>query len=167
MDNFDIAFCSVIDSEGGFTDDPNDAGNYTIDGKLEGTKYGISAKAYAHKLDVKIKDITREMAKEIYRNDYWNPCCCDDLPFPLCAYVFDCAVNQGIKTAITLLQEFCGTTVDGVIGKKTITAANATKKPHYEYLSLRAIKYSKTKGFDLYGKGWYNRLWKVGLYLNK
>ena len=65
---FDTAFANVIGLEGGYTDDPRDRGNWTGgtvgQGKLRGTKYGISAAAFP---TLDIANLTLDAAKAIYR----------------------------------------------------------------------------------------------------
>jgi len=87
-ENFDRAFQLVIGAEGGYVNDPSDAGGET--------KYGISKRAYP---DTDIKSLTLDDAKEIYKQDYWNAVQGDDLPDRLDIVMFDCAVNQGVGAA--------------------------------------------------------------------
>lgn len=46
---------------------------------------------------------SREYAKEFYRREFWNQTGCDGWEWPLDILVFNCAVNQGKKLAISLL----------------------------------------------------------------
>lgn len=87
-----IAF--VLEAEGGdtITETPNDPGGLT--------KYGISQRAYPN-LD--IRALSEQDAKEIYKKDYWIPCNCDGIDYPLDMCVFDCAVNHGVGTALSFL----------------------------------------------------------------
>ena len=77
---FDQCIEHILDSEGRFTLNPNDKGNYTPSGELKGTKYGISARMYP-KLD--IKNLTLEQAKLIYFLIFIGPlvaCGCPNPP---------------------------------------------------------------------------------------
>ena len=58
----------VIESEGGYVNDPDDPGGET--------KYGISKRAYP---EIVIKDLTIKQAKQIYYEDYWTPSKADQL----------------------------------------------------------------------------------------
>lgn len=121
--------------EGGETAelDPNDPGGLT--------KFGISQKAYP---SLDIAHLTRDQAKEIYRRDYWLACKCDDLPRALAISVFDTAVNQGTTKAKRLLQMALATTIDGVIGPKTIEAAAKSNSHHVKlYLAERLAEYAR------------------------
>lgn len=153
------------DVEGEYSLDPDDPGGET--------KFGISKRAYPA-LD--IKNLTREQAAEIYRRDYWEPCQCDELPFPLALAVFDGAVNQGRNASIRLLQLAVESVtgrriaVDGLIGSDTIGAARLAWKidPDWTlaaFLSFRADRYAGTieerPTSRKYRRGWFLRLFKA------
>lgn len=163
--SFDISFQLVVGHEGGFSSDRDDRGNWTSGkvgvGKLNGTKYGVSAMAYP---GLDIKNLTLEKAKEIYRSDYWNRCRCDDLPFPLDYVVFDAAVNHGVSRAVRFLQHAVGATVDGIIGPQTVTRAKAAldqSKVITSFCVARALFYTDIGTFQKYKRGWFNRLFDV------
>lgn len=113
--NYDDAFEKVIGHEKGYVNNPQDPGGET--------KYGISKRAYPNE---NIKDLTLNRAKEIYRQDYWNRCDCDQLPLWIRFHVFDAAVNSGVKRASKWLQISVGASVDGDIGAQTIALARAS-----------------------------------------
>lgn len=121
---FEQAIEFVLAKEGGFTDNPRDAGNWTggrlMQGKLKGTKYGISAASYPGE---DIKSLTRDRAIMLYRRDFWNKLRVDELPEPIRLHVFDFAVNAGLSTAVKRLQEAAGVKIDGDLGPKTITGS--------------------------------------------
>jgi len=88
--NFDIALSFVFQWEGYKSNDPQDSGGKTI--------FGISSKA--HPKDVtKMWDLPKEEAKqiasEIYKNDYWNAMELDDMESKKDIFLFDTAVNMG------------------------------------------------------------------------
>lgn len=148
-ENFKSSLDALFHWEGGYVDDPNDPG-----GK---TKYGISKRAYP---DVDIFKLTKKKAGEIYYNDYWEPCGCEDLPAGMDLLVFDTAVNCGTGTAVKMLQESVGSTVDGVYGPNTLDAAQK-KNPQsalMEYVSRRSVYYGRLDTFGRYGLGWMRRL---------
>lgn len=152
----------VLKMEGGAEgeNDPNDPGGYT--------KFGISSKAYPN-LD--IKNLTVDQAKEIYRNDYWNACRCDELPSSLAISVFDTAVNQGTSKARRLLQVALGVIADGVIGEQTITAAHkADKRTARKFLAERLAAYANTmaknQGLLVYAVNWSNRVLALSELIN-
>lgn len=122
MSNFDDAFKVVIGHEGGYSNDPVDAGGET--------KYGISKRAFPK---VDIKNLTIDEAKAIYKRYYWNRCNLDEIKsYRISLHLFDIAVNCGVGTAGKLVQRAINetskvkTSVDGVIGKKTIANINVS-----------------------------------------
>lgn len=159
--NFDKAFELLIGHEGGYTQNPKDAGNWT-GGKVgvgvnKGTKYGIAANSYPN-LD--IKNLTLNQAKAIYKRDYWDKVKGDQLQPELAFHVFDMAVNSGVARGIKLLQKTVGTGEDGIIGPKTLTAASAmnVNQAVQVYNANRLQFYTSLSSFSTFGKGWVNRV---------
>lgn len=92
----------VLRWEGGLSTDPNDPGNW-YDGKLVGTKYGISAAAWGGMYD--IPSLTLEQAQAIYRQHYWQASGAHKLAWPLSLLVMDTAVLHGVGAATAWLRE--------------------------------------------------------------
>ena len=166
--NFDDAFKLVVGHEGGFTDDAKDTGNCTSGkvgvGKLNGTKYGISAAAYP---TLDIKNITLDHAKEIYKRDYWLKYHCEKVPSDARFSYFDALVNSGPggKTrqgAVIWLQKALGVTADGIIGNKTIAALNDANgaKLAMMFNGYRLMFLTQLNSWGVYGKGWAARVAK-------
>jgi len=148
---FERACQFIFDVEGGYTDDPSDPGGETA--------YGISKRSYPNE---DIPRLSRQRASEIYQKDYWTPCRCDLLPSGLDLLVFDCAVNQGTRKAILLLQAAAKTTEDGVIGPATMNAVRAMGRDAvWEYAALRMQSYAMIPQFTRYGVGWSRRLMRA------
>lgn len=120
----------VLKLEGGYSNLSADPGGET--------NYGISKRAFPH-LD--IKNLTEAEAIEIYYTHYWLPTRPHLIPPHLRFVVFDCAVNNGVRPAIRLLQELAGVHRDGVMGK--ITAAKAEKVTAEAYLAARKRLYER------------------------
>ena len=153
MSDYDQAFSQVISIEGGYSNDPKDPGGET--------QFGISKRSYP---DVDIKALTLDGAKAIYKRDYWDKIKGDQLPYPLNMFMFDAAVNQGVTPAVTLLQKTLGVAQDGIFGVNTVAAANRIGHDALAlYLADRALRYTGTKNFDLYGRGWLKRLFVVAM----
>lgn len=103
--DFNKAFELVVGSEGGYSTDKTDKGNWTGGqvglGEFKGTKYGVSAASYP---DLDIKNLTLEQAKEIYRKNYWDKLSLDGMN-PAAAYVlFDAAINSGVGGARSMME---------------------------------------------------------------
>ena len=149
MNTFDKALSCVLDWEGAITNDPRDPGALT--------KYGISKRAYP---DLDIASLTLENVAVIYHRDYWLPMRCDDLPAPVAVFAFDCAVNQGVGAAAMMLQQAAQCPADGVLGPQTMAAIKVADplKLLRHYATKRQCRYAETKGWDIYGAGWTERL---------
>lgn len=116
-DAFLRAIDFVLRWEGGYDNDPDDPGGET--------NFGIDKRSHP---DVDIKNLTRSGAIEIYHREYWRKIRGDELPEPLSMVVMDIAVNNGTGRAAKWLQEAIGVHADGVIGPKTIAAAQANAR---------------------------------------
>lgn len=131
---FDRAFEIVVGHEGGFQKHPRDAGNWR-NGKLIGTKYGITARDYPNE---DIPNLTLERAKQIYYQNYWRPAGCNALAPALALAVFDSAINSGVGRAKQWLAVSRGDT-------------NALLDARLDF--LRRLSNWKT-----FGRGWQKRI---------
>ena len=149
----------VLSHEGGFTNDPNDPGNYTPEGKLLGTKYGISARSYP---TLDIPNITREAAIDIYEKDFYNRNHLTSLLPAAAFHVLDAAVNHGRGNAIRWMQEALKVAPDGKVGPITKEKMLKLKPDQIDsfillYSAIRLEFYTKLDKFNIYGKGWVRR----------
>ena len=149
---FETAIAFVLSEEGGYSNDPNDPGGET--------NFGISKRAHPN---VDIKNLTQDEAESIYKYLYWDACRCESLPPKLAIIVFDSAVNQGVGTAIKMLQASIGTIQDGIVGPATIERANATDENTIitKFITERVLHYTLSSSFLLYGRGWISRTMRV------
>lgn len=122
----------ILRDEGGFSDDPNDEGNWTGgrvgDGDLVGTNFGISAASYP---TLDIANLTQDDATQIYYTDWWQRYGFGLLVAPFDMKVFDIAINIGSFNAVVLLQRAVNSlggalSLDGIIGRNTCAAVAAT-----------------------------------------
>lgn len=133
---FQAAVAIVLRNEGGFTCDPDDAGNWTGgacgSGRLVGTNFGVSAESYP---DLDIPQLTEAQAAQIYFTDWWAKplpvLAISNLPAGIAWKVLDAAINMGPHTAIRLLQEAmvalgAAVAVDGALGPQTVAATVLT-----------------------------------------
>jgi len=74
-------------------------------------------------------------------------------------------VNQGASTAIKLLQKTLGTVQDGILGNNTLAAIKKADAVELcsMFLADRALRYTGTRNFDVYGRGWFKRLFKIAM----
>jgi len=168
LDDFNKAFDIIIGVEGGFSDDPNDNGNWTggvkNKGTLKGTKYGVSAAAFPN-LD--IQNLTIYQAKEIYYKNYWEKAGCQliCIKYPLNILLFDAAVQHDPSDAKKLLQRALNIPEDGIFGNgsKNKIAQSNINDLCATYLTTRLKYYQSLRLWNTYGNGWSNRLFKVAL----
>ena len=138
--------------------DPDDPGGLT--------KFGIDQRSHP---GTDIRNLTRALATDIYRRDYWQKIRGDELPVPLGEVLFDIAVNNGRARGIKWLQEELGVEVDGVIGPITLDAIRKAKPESLAKALLarregfyRAIA---TGGKAKFLKGWLNRNHALGAFI--
>lgn len=159
--NFDKAITRLLAHEGGFTKNPADRGNWTSGrigvGKLNGTKYGISAMAYPH---VDIKNLTWEQAKAIYLDDFWNSLKANQLADGVAFQLLDFAINSGISNAIRALQRAIGVKDDGVFGPASLAAVNTLSESDLIMLILaeRLDFMASISSWVEFGRGWARRI---------
>lgn len=156
-DRFDRCLDVVIGFEGGFVCDPRDPAGATNMGITIGTLgqwFGRVATAD------EVRDLTRETAADIYRGRYWFVDACERLPAGVDLMMFDCAVNQGVSFAARTLQQSVGVSPDGLIGPRTLAAAQSDSASRLvsSISSLRGQRYRSLPTFAVFGKGWLRRL---------
>lgn len=117
MSKFEKALAYVFDVEKLFSNHPLDRGGPTM--------YGITQVTYdswrrARALAPKaVSSLSRDEAKEIYRQWFWDAAGCELLPETLATCAFDAMVNHRPKVAIGLMQKTLGVPADGMIGPVT------------------------------------------------
>lgn len=131
MADIDSMINDILRREGGYVDHPDDRGG--------ATNYGVTQQTLAEYLgravtkdDVRDMDI--ELAREIYRKNYYYGPKIDRLPEPIQSFIFDCAINHGPVRAIKFVQKVCNAAgvadpigVDGKMGPATERAATSTQ----------------------------------------
>lgn len=125
MANFDEEFKKIRFIEGGYVNDPDDAGGETYLGISR--RYNPNSKIWNIIDEIKKQygiiginnrlknnqEIINEV-KRIYKNNYWDILELDDIPSQKIAHeLFDTAVNCGITTSINLAQQVCNMTITG------------------------------------------------------
>lgn len=130
MTIYDEAWTYVLENEGGYSNNPCDAGG--------ASKYGISLRFLKGlpidegdinkdgKIDKEdIQTLSLEEAKEMYKNHFWLSASCDKIKSRRVAVkLFDMAVNFGVKTAVRMLQKIVGAQQDGIVGPQTLGIVN-------------------------------------------
>lgn len=147
--------------EGGWANDPDDAGGCTMAGVTIATYRQYYGK---DKTCNDLRFITQDEWLEIFKDGYWKPWKADQIKNQSIAQlVVDCGWGSGPKTSIRKVQACLGCKVDGIIGPKTLAALNAEPqeevfnkiwKMRYEWLCNVAKKGNNKK----FLKGWLRRL---------
>lgn len=164
MDNFLKCLAFTLQAEGGYSDNPQDPGNWTGGaigcGVLLGTNCGISAASYP---SLDIQNLTTDQINAIYRQDYYEAIKADFLPLPLAMVGFDAAVNAGVGRSIRWLQQASGVVVDGIIGPKTLAALNMDDPMviAVNALACRIDFYAELSTWPNFGHGWVLRTLKL------
>ena len=117
----------TIDLEGGFVDDPADAGGATC--------WGITARvARRAGYTGHMREMPRAVAAAIYRATVWNPLRLDELALERAAgEIFAAAVHMGSRPAVRHMQralnafnrrgaDYADVRVDGILGSATLAA---------------------------------------------
>lgn len=170
MGCFPEAVKFVLTQEGGATvsDNPNDSGSLT--------KYGISivfagsihldldGDGKTTRADILALDEAHAIA--VYKQYFWDPLSLDQFAPTIACVVFDQAVNQGPAAAIRDLQMALGIQADGKLGPATMGAIKACNAPETlsKLIAYRGLRYTSTKNFGIFGKGWINRLMASALF---
>lgn len=156
--------------EGGLSMDRHDRGNW-VNGRLIGSKYGVTAAALANYRKVPITSITANMmaaltfeeAGKVAVSGYYRNTPIEDLPWGrIPAIMFDFAYNAGVGRAVRRLQETVNVEVDGKFGDQTKAAYGRELKNLGEegfakrYTDAR-IAYYESLDQPIYIKGWKNR----------
>lgn len=150
---FDEAFDLLIGHEGGYVNHPNDPGGET--------NHGITARvARQAGYTGPMRDLPRETAKTIARNQYWDKVRAEDLPLGVRFDVFDTGYNSGTATAVKLLQRAVGVADDGVFGPKTLAAVRAQKdyQISMRFNAERILYLTGLPTWASFGKGWARRV---------
>ena len=154
--NFDAAFQHVLKHEGLFSDHPADKGGPTM--------YGIT-EAVARRVGYRgpMQDLPVELAKRIYREDYWNAVRADQLPPAVRYAVFDAAVNSGVAQSVRWLQRALGVQDDGVLGPITLSAANQANPDalRARLVAQRLTFLTNLNTFSTFGRGWTRRCCEI------
>jgi hypothetical protein len=159
-DNFDRCVAVTLAYEGGFCDDPTDAGGATNFGITKRTLEAYLG--YAVSVD-DVRAMSSSTAIAIYRANYWNQMRCGDLPMGVDLMVFDYGVNAGPATAIKALQGLVRVAQDGSIGPQTLGAvAGATPMTLVNGLAQARLRDLRgLPSFPQFGDGWTKRVTDV------
>lgn len=155
--NFPSCLDIILESEGGFVDDPADPGGAT---NLGITLNTLSGWRGTPQTIADVEALTKADVAPIYKAEYWGISGCPDWPGGVDLMVFDMAVNSGVARAVRTLQTAVGVVADGIIGPRTKAAVSMANPADVinEIAALRVSFYKSLPTFARFGKGWLARV---------
>jgi hypothetical protein len=160
--NFHNYFRHIVNSEGGFVNDPDDPGGATMRGVTQGTYNGYLDRHGRKRQSV--RNITPDEVTQIYREGYWNVVRGDELPDDTAFVVFDAAINHGPGTAVRMLRRSLGMKADGGMTQEVIDRALQANDNQnaYQIIDARLRYYdgiiARKPKMAKYRKGWQKRM---------
>jgi len=155
----------MLQSEGGYSDDQRDSGNHLPDGRQGSTMLGVTQYNWENWIGHEVtqdqmKKLTPDDVKPFYKKKFWDVCRCDDMPSGIDYLVFDFAVNAGCGGSAKVLQRAVGVVPDGGIGPITLAAVSKYNADELieKFSEAKEAFYRSLSNFDVYGKGWLNRV---------
>jgi lysozyme family protein len=170
--SFETSFEHLLKWEGGYGNNPHDAGG--------ATNLGVIQEEYDRYRDRKelsrqsVRYISKNEAEEIYKTEYWDATRCGELNAGVANCLFDADVNSGDSRGVQWLQEAANAiygkaavAVDKKCGPETVRAANGLSPPQLidSMLNLRlafmhVARNSKTGEalWPTFGHGWQSRI---------
>ena len=169
-DVFNKIFEYILSVEGGYSNDKADKGGKTKYGIIE-----VEARKYGYKGDM--KDLSKEIAEDIYKNKYYLSNNLDKIKDKRVALsIADWTINSGswgLKKAQLTINILKGDVliVDGVLGEKSIQAINSINPELFltQYHELQRKFYKaivdNNPSQSVFLKGWLNRVIKKENYI--
>jgi len=158
--NFSRALALVLQSEGGWSDNPADPGGATMKG-VTLANFRKYVKADATKAD--LRKISDAQVATVYRRFYWDAIAGAELPAGVDYAVFDFAVNSGPGRAAKYLQAAAGASPDGRIGPATLAAVRARPAGVLidDLCDARLGFLERLPTWPKFGRGWSGRVASV------
>lgn len=150
--HFDRAFDELLNNEGGYSNNPKDPGGETM--------WGITSATARHAgYAGPMRDMPKEVAKEIYRERYWHQGL-DRMTYSVAFQVFDSSVNSGKIVAARWLQKAVGVKDDGIIGPVTMAAVEKIDPLVIviKFNAARLVFLASLPSWQTFGRGWVNRI---------
>jgi lysozyme family protein len=151
--DFDLAFDRLMGHEGGYVNHPSDPGGETM--------FGVTKRvAQQHGYFGDMKALTRETAKRIAKQAYWDRAQCDQFDGAIGYQVLDAAFNHGVGNAVRFLQRAVDVADDGYFGQISLAAVKAMTVTDVlsRFNAERLEFYTKLSTWGSFGKGWARRI---------
>jgi lysozyme family protein len=175
--NYLDAIKKVLEHEGGYVNNPLDAGKRTNRGvtqatyerfigrKLVGPDIDASAGQPKAEAETVMRNLSEGNAIQIYKSMYWDAMQGDKIKqYAIAAIIFDQAINRGVSAAVKQAQRILGLAQDGKMGPITLAAINGVKDtdfiPKYLTESINAYKtiVANNPSQSVFLTGWLKRV---------
>ena len=158
--NWKRSFELMLQSEGGFVNHPSDPGGMTNLGVTKATWENWIGRQSD---ESEMRSLTADKVEPLYRKKYWDAVRGDELKSGISYLCFDFAVNAGVGRAIKTLQTSIGVPADGGFGPVTMAAMKSFEpvKLIERFSQAKEDFYRSLNTFDVFGKGWLNRVERV------
>lgn len=161
MANYKLMIPWIKKWEGGYANDPDDAGGCTMQGITIATYQRYFGKDNTCS---DLKNITDQQWEYIFKIGFWDKMQADEIKSQSVAeLIVQMAWGSGAVTATKRIQKLLGVKVDGVIGPITLWHINK-QNPRTLFTDLKdmreqwLVEISKKGNNKKYLKGWLNRL---------
>lgn len=156
--SYDASLDRLLKDEGGYTDHPSDPGGPTNFGitLVDARRYW---KGNATADDV--RTMPQSVARQIYRERYWNAMRCDELPAGVDYAVFDYGVNSGIGRAGKVLRRVLDMpdTTSAITNEVVAAAARRNASDLVAAICAERLAFLQAlKIFPVFGRGWTTRV---------
>ena len=150
----------MLQSEGKFANHPSDPGGMTNLGVTKATWENWIGRQSD---EAEMRGLTPEKVEPMYRKKFWDAVRGDELKVGIDYLMFDFAVNAGAGRAIKTLQTAIGVPADGGFGPVTMASMKSYEpvKLIERFSQAKEDFYRSLNTFDVFGKGWLNRVAKV------
>jgi len=163
--NWQKSFELMLKSEGGYVNNPADPGGMTNLGVTKATWENWVGRESD---EAEMRGLTPEKVEPMYKKKFWDAVRGDELPVGLDYILLDFAVNAGVGRSIKTLQSAVGVTPDGGFGPLTMAAVQAIEPQNLieRFSQAKEDFYRSLNTFNVFGKGWLNRVADVKLKAN-
>jgi lysozyme family protein len=158
--NWQKSFELMLQSEGGFANHSSDPGGMTNLGVTKATWENWIGRQSD---EAEMRSLTPEKVEPLYKKKFFDAVRGDELKVGIDYLMFDFAVNAGAGRAIKTLQTSIGVPVDGGFGPITMAAMKSYEpvKLIERFSQAKEDFYRSLNTFDVFGKGWLNRVERV------
>jgi len=185
MADFEIAFNRTLSHEGGYVNDPEDAGGETYKGVARNANPNWKGWAIIDNLKKDVVNFPKNLdsdsalqshLKELYKQKYWDINKLDSVvDQSIGNETFDTGINMGIKIAAKFIQEalnllnrneknYPDLIEDGVIGNISLGILNSHPKPKSVFKTMNGLQFMRyvkicknNPSQEKYFNGWLTR----------